>query len=127
MLSSGIAERLFPYQDPIGRRVFLSENKDYYERLRSVIEQVHNCSAEHFASRRITEVYKGQVVWEGLVETFNLKGHPKASKCYSWRQGKNGEEIATALNIRPIHTPADAIRAHLSLRNTEKENHKPTT
>jgi putative ABC transport system permease protein len=31
VLSSGIAERLFPYQDPIGRRVFLSESKDYYE------------------------------------------------------------------------------------------------
>jgi putative ABC transport system permease protein len=31
VLSSGIAERLFPYQDPIGRRIFLSENKDYYE------------------------------------------------------------------------------------------------
>lgn len=31
VLSSGIAERLYPYQDPIGRRVFLSENKDYYE------------------------------------------------------------------------------------------------
>src|SRR5262249_16147587 len=30
VLSSGIAERLFPYQDPLGRRVFLSENKDYY-------------------------------------------------------------------------------------------------
>lgn len=31
VLSSGIAERLFPYQDPLGRRVFLSENRDYYE------------------------------------------------------------------------------------------------
>jgi putative ABC transport system permease protein len=31
VLSSGIAERLYPYQDPIGRRVFLSENRDYYE------------------------------------------------------------------------------------------------
>src|SRR6476660_4164986 len=31
VLSSGIAERLFPYQDPVGRRVFLSESKDYYE------------------------------------------------------------------------------------------------
>jgi len=31
VLSSGIAERLFPYQDPLGRRVFLSESKDYYE------------------------------------------------------------------------------------------------
>jgi putative ABC transport system permease protein len=31
VLSSGIAERLFPFQDPVGRRIFLSENKDYYE------------------------------------------------------------------------------------------------
>src|SRR5262245_5804924 len=31
VLSSGIAERLFPYEDPLGRRVFLSESKDYYE------------------------------------------------------------------------------------------------
>jgi putative ABC transport system permease protein len=31
VLSSGIAERLFPYEDPIGRDVFLSESRDYYE------------------------------------------------------------------------------------------------
>jgi putative ABC transport system permease protein len=30
VLSSGIAERLFPYQDPIGRRIFLPESRDYY-------------------------------------------------------------------------------------------------
>ncbi len=30
ILASGIAERLFPYEDPIGHRVFLSETKDYY-------------------------------------------------------------------------------------------------
>jgi putative ABC transport system permease protein len=31
VLASGIAEQLFPYQDPLGRRVYLSESKDYYE------------------------------------------------------------------------------------------------
>jgi putative ABC transport system permease protein len=30
VLSSGIAERLFPYEDPIGHRVFLAETKDFY-------------------------------------------------------------------------------------------------
>ena len=30
VLSSGIAERLFPYEDPIGHRVFLAETKDTY-------------------------------------------------------------------------------------------------
>ncbi len=31
VLASGIAEQLFPYQDPLGRRIYLSESKDYYE------------------------------------------------------------------------------------------------
>ncbi len=31
VLSSGIAERLYPYEDPIGRRVYMSETRDYYQ------------------------------------------------------------------------------------------------
>jgi putative ABC transport system permease protein len=31
VLSSGIAQKLFPYEDPIGRRVFLSESLDYFQ------------------------------------------------------------------------------------------------
>lgn len=31
VISSGIAEALFPYQDPIGRRIYMSESKDFYE------------------------------------------------------------------------------------------------
>ena len=31
VLSSGIAEQLFPYEDPIGRRVYLAESRDFYQ------------------------------------------------------------------------------------------------
>jgi len=31
VISSGTAERLYPYEDPIGRRVFLAETKDFYQ------------------------------------------------------------------------------------------------
>ncbi|MBC7852149.1 MAG: FtsX-like permease family protein, partial [Pirellulaceae bacterium] len=31
VLAYGTAEELFPYQDPLGRRIYLSESKDYYE------------------------------------------------------------------------------------------------
>jgi putative ABC transport system permease protein len=30
VLAAGVAERLFPYEDPIGRRVYLPEHTDYY-------------------------------------------------------------------------------------------------
>ncbi|MFN0021243.1 MAG: ABC transporter permease [Pirellulaceae bacterium] len=31
VLGHGTAEELFPYQDPLGRRIYLSESKDYFE------------------------------------------------------------------------------------------------
>jgi putative ABC transport system permease protein len=31
VLSYGVAETLFPYEDPIGRRIYLGESKDYYQ------------------------------------------------------------------------------------------------
>ncbi|HUE70108.1 MAG TPA: ABC transporter permease [Pirellulaceae bacterium] len=31
VIASGVAEKLFPYQDPLGRRVYLSESKDYFQ------------------------------------------------------------------------------------------------
>lgn len=31
VLSSGVAEKLFPFEDPLNRRVFLPESKDYYQ------------------------------------------------------------------------------------------------
>ncbi|MEX2174152.1 MAG: ABC transporter permease [Pirellulaceae bacterium] len=31
VISSGTAETLFPFEDPIGRRVFLAESKDFYQ------------------------------------------------------------------------------------------------
>ena len=31
VISSGTAETLFPYEDPIGRRLYLSESRDYYQ------------------------------------------------------------------------------------------------
>jgi putative ABC transport system permease protein len=31
VISSGAAESLFPYEDPVGRRVYLNESKDFYQ------------------------------------------------------------------------------------------------
>ncbi len=31
VIASGVAEKLFPYQDPLGRRLYLSESKDYFQ------------------------------------------------------------------------------------------------
>ena len=30
MLSAKVAERLFPYEDPVGQRIYMPENQDFY-------------------------------------------------------------------------------------------------
>ncbi len=33
------------------------------------------------------EVFKGEAVWEGVVEVFDLEGHPTATHGYAWSHG----------------------------------------
>ena len=45
------------------------------------------------------ENFGSHAVWEGTVSIFELKGHPKATKCYAWSSPIVG------------HYPAESTRA----------------
>ena len=45
-----------------------------------VINKLHGGKAKHIESVPVTELFNGQVVWDGVVEVFKLKGHPKTDK-----------------------------------------------
>lgn len=32
----------------------------------------------------VREMHNGQTVWDGIVEVFDLTGHPKANRIYAW-------------------------------------------
>ena len=36
--------------------------------------------------------FQRKIAWEGVVETFDLKSHPKAKRCYAWSFTENGEQ-----------------------------------
>jgi hypothetical protein len=63
------------------------------EAIRKDVEEHAGCSATHFDSTPVTEGYLDQIIWEGVVETFELHGHPKAQRAYGWRfwEGKNAQ------------------------------------
>jgi hypothetical protein len=52
------------------------------------------------------EVFRGQTVWHGEVEVFDLTGHPKAKRCYAWIHreglGEQGERFVAVLEIPPV-------------------------
>ena len=88
---------------------------NHIRELRGVIHKLHGGKATHIESVPITEQFQGQVVWDGVVEVFKLKGHPKTDRVYAWSQD-TGDPIhpkhhVTVLHIPPAVSPQTAVRA----------------
>jgi len=74
--------------------------------------------------------FQGRTVWEGIVEVFELVGHPKAPKDYAWSHDtddpKKPRRHVTVLHITPILSAEAAVKAAIvqelrSLEPTEEE------
>ena len=90
-------------------------NKEYIERLQMVIHQMHGSGSTHVESVPVLETFKGQTVWEGTVEVFDLAMHPKAKQCYAWSYKDDSDEHFTAvLKSPPVNSPQDAVKAALA-------------
>ena len=89
----------------------------HIDELRDVIQRLHGGEAIHRESVPVTEVFRGQTVWDGVVEVFHLKGHPKTDTVYAWMHdtGIEGEphRHVTVLRVHPALSPIDAVRAFI--------------
>jgi len=87
----------------------------HIEELRGVIHQLHGAKAKHIESVPVKESFQGQTVWDGTVEVFRLKGHPKADKVYAWMHhtddSASPKRHVTVLHIPPVTSPQTAVRA----------------
>ena len=87
----------------------------YIEELQSVIRKLHGVEARHVESVPIKETYNGQTVWDGVVEVFELIGHPTATRLYAWTHNtddrQNPHRHVTVLHCHPIQSARDAVRA----------------
>lgn len=87
----------------------MANKSEYLGRLKLTIEHLHNCNASYVRTVPVTEVFQGQVAWEGDVEVFDLTGHPKAKRCYGWSHGEP-EEFITILELPPVDSPESAVK-----------------
>ena len=85
------------------------------EELRAVIHKLHGGETTHRESVPVKEVWKGQTVWDGTVEVFDLYGHPKTNRVYAWSHGTDdkGKRYVTVLHIPPAVSPILAVRTAL--------------
>ena len=91
------------------------------ENLRETVETMHECKARHVASKRVIEVFRGKIVWDGIVETFDLQGHPQTKRCYAWSFTENGEpKYTTVLQIPPVFSPQTAVKVAIASKGREE-------
>ncbi|MGC1160368.1 MAG: hypothetical protein WA891_21430 [Acidobacteriaceae bacterium] len=83
--------------------------------LRRVIHELHGAKATYIESVAVREMYKGRIVWDGVVEVFDLAGHPKTNRIYAWAHDtddpKQPKRYVTVLHIPPVVSPQTAVQA----------------
>lgn len=78
------------------------------------------------ASTPIRETFRGQTVWEGVVESFELTGHAKAKRCYAWSYQDKGEtQYVITLEIPPVESPITAVRVAIVADVRNKNEKRP--
>jgi len=90
--------------------------KDTIKALQKAIFDLHGCKAIWIESVPVKEVFKGKTVWEGVVQVFDLEGHPKAKRCYAWShelEGSRKRRFFAVLHQEPVDSPEKAVRASI--------------
>jgi hypothetical protein len=86
------------------------------EELQRVIRHLHGATATHRESVPVKETFRGETVWEGIVEVFHLKDHPATDTAYGWLHdpgdGKPAQHV-TVLHLPPATSPLAAVRTFL--------------
>jgi hypothetical protein len=95
----------------------VANNRVYLEKLQLAVEHLHKCKAVHSVTLPVHEGSRGQTVWQGDVEVFDLTGHPKAKWAYAWSHldGKNDERtrFVAVLEIPPVESAVTAVRLQI--------------
>ncbi len=85
------------------------------EELQGVIHELHGAKATHRESVSVTETWQGQTIWDGVVEVFDLHGHPDTHTAYAWSHAtedpKHPKRHVTVLHVPPALSPLLAVRA----------------
>ena len=81
------------------------------------MEHLHKCSAVHVRNVPVHEVFRGETVWQGDVEVFDITGHPKAKRAYGWShlegEDDSGERFVAVLEIPPVESAETAVRVQI--------------
>ncbi|HKP48196.1 MAG TPA: hypothetical protein VJT50_16465 [Pyrinomonadaceae bacterium] len=93
----------------------LDKRAAYISELKNAILRLHGCESKYAGSEEVIETFQGETVWNGTVEIFNIRGHPKAKRAYAWAhatgQNDQARRYVAVLELPPVNSPQTAVRA----------------
>jgi hypothetical protein len=88
--------------------------KDYIGRLQKAIRDLHGCESQYVETVPVTETFQGETVWQGDVEVFNIRGHPKAKRAYAWShmagECDKQRRYVAVLELPPVVSAETAVK-----------------
>jgi hypothetical protein len=87
---------------------------DYIAEIQSVFLKLHGCDATYVETVPVVEEFQGETIWQGDVEVFDIRGHPKATRGYGWgytTTDSGGRRYFTVLELPPVDSPQSAVKA----------------
>ncbi len=85
--------------------------------LKETVETLSGAGATFRETAYVHEEHEGQMVWQGDVGVFELKGHPSASITYAWSDPVPGSDrrcFYVVLHKGQVKSPEYAVRATIA-------------
>ena len=83
------------------------------DKLKTAAEQAKGCKMRHVESVPVVETFRGQVIWEGVVEVFEVPANP-VEKIYAWAvEGEKEPQYVTVKYGPPVMNALTAVRVWL--------------
>ncbi len=95
----------------------------YIEELQDMIRHRYSVESTHVESVPVKETFEGKTIWEGIVEVFDLKDHPKAPRLYAWSYETDNPKKprhVTVLQQGSVTSPLTASARRRSLKRIQK-------
>ena len=90
---------------------------NFHQSLQTAIRRTHGCESRHAEGFAVRKVAGREILWEGMVEEFDLIGHATAPQCYAWHYQEYGRQQSfSILKLPPIDTPQRAVQFFLLAR-----------
>src|SRR6266545_7799019 len=88
---------------------------DYIAELQAALLSLHGVSSTYVETVPVIETFQCETVWQGDVEVFDIRGHPKAKRAYAWGHATGENDQArryfTVLELPPVNSAQTAVRA----------------